>query len=724
MIKVGVIGILAIALSLASVAHANLWRAEKTSARASARADGTQYFTIDNYALRQYLSQVPRQHSGQSLQMDLPMPDGSTSLFEIYESSIMADELAAKYPQIQSYKVRGVDDPGASGRIDISPAGFRGMIFTSQGRVFIDPAFRGSQRYKSRGVEEIGSGTKFSCSNSAVHLPTSLSSSNKISNRTEGSLLEFDLALSATREYVISIYGNDLSNESAAKAATMAEMNTAINRVNEIFERDFGITLKLHQDNDELIELVDNGAFSNGNTNAMLAQNQTWVDSIVGNNDYDIGHVVGYGSAGVAFTEVVCDDSRKAQGATEFSGYRDDSFYIDFLAHELGHQFGANHTFNGTSTVCSENRYSSTAYEPGSGSTIMSYAGACDTEMIQAGGDATFHAGSIAQVNSFVSGVSCFDTNAYGNNDPVASAGSNYNIPVGTAFVLQGGGSDVDGGNTLSYQWDQMDTGSATNGNTLGDDFGDNALFRSYEPQVNADRHFPALGTQLDDVTDLSEALPWCERELNFRLTVRDNTSGQATDDVVLSVDENSGPFQITSHNSGDTIHVSSGPVSLEWDVADTDNAKVNCTAVDIDLLTFSSAHATYYVNPLVTGTPNDGLASVSIPDKSSTRARFRVSCSNNIFYDISDADLTIQDSGTATNFTTTGNNTFFNTYGTVFASGTGACVAPETAAGGEGIWGSVDVGGGGGGSLAITWMLNVFGLFLLVTGMRKLASN
>ncbi|MCP4494057.1 MAG: hypothetical protein GY820_43150 [Gammaproteobacteria bacterium] len=709
MVKAGIAGILNIVFLSVNVSHAGFWQVENIAARSSARIDGAQYFTSDDDALRQFLSQVPKQHSGQSLQIDLPMPDGSTGIFEIFESSIMADALAAKYPQIKSYKVRGIDDPGASGRVDISPAGFRGMVFTSQGRILIDPVSGGSQHYMSRSVEDIETGASFSCSTGNLNLSTSVPTSNKISYRIEGGLLEFDLALSTTQEYVRAI-GID-PTDADAQANTLAEMNTTISRVNAIYERDFGITLVLVADTDKLIELTDTDAFTNSNVNTMLSENQTWIDDIVGNNNYDIGHVFGDGGGGVAYLRVVCEDSHKAWGVSGFNGSANDGFYIDLVAHEIGHQFGANHTFNGTGRSCGgDNRSASTAFEPGSGSTIMAYAGICSTENIQSISDATFHAGSIAQVNSFVSGLSCYDPKPYSNNDPTANAGLNYNIPAGTAFVLQGSGSDVDG-DTLSYQWDQMDAGSATDEDTLGDDLGDNALFRSYEPQNDADRHFPALGTQLDDLTDLSEALPLCARELNFRLTVRDGTSGQATDDVVLSVDDNSGPFQITSHNSGETIYVSSGSATLQWNVADTDNTTVNCQSVDIDLLTFSSDYATYAVNSLVTGTANDGVALVSLPDQSSTRARFRVSCSNNIFYDISDNDLTIQDSGTVTNFDTTGNDTFFNTEGEVFASRTSTCVVNKIA-------------GGGGGAINIPWLMSVFSLFLFAIGRRKLASS
>ena len=334
---------------------------------------------------------------------------------------------------------------------------------------------------------------------------------------------------------------------------------------------------------------------------------------------------------------------------------------------------------NGTEGSCGPNRSSGglAAFEPGSGSTIMAYAGICSTENIQLFSESTFHAGSIDQINTFVSGAgNCGNpvVIAPANTEPTADAGQDFVIPRATAFVLQGTGSDADVGDTVTYQWDQMDTGTETDEDTLGQDFGDNALFRSYAPQASAIRHFPALGTQVNDQRDLSESLPCTARDLDFRLTVRDGESGQATDNVTLTVDDSAGPFMITSHSSAASIVP--GMVNIEWEVANTDNSTTNCSSVDIDLLTFSSDHSTYAVTSLETATPNDGSAQRSQYPTCLTRMHaIRVTCSNNIFYDISDADLTIQ-SALAAILPTTGNSTFFNSNGQTFAAKGEECEA------------------------------------------------
>ena len=663
-----------------NVAFATYWQAEDNSSKsASAVNPAIQYFSSDEQALRAFLSSVPKQHSGQSLEIELPMPDGSLARFSIQESSIMAPELADKYPQIRSYKVLGVDDPTASGRVDMSPKGFRGMIFTSLGRVFIDPETLGlsSNRYRSRIADGESSDQKFHCGTHTLEsnreflqqLRFSTNSSVANANRVPGSLLEYRLAVAATEEYVAAVGGTSI--------AAMAEINTAINRVNEIYNRDVGVQFNIIANNNLIIDVGGTSPLAGSNSDgfSLLGFNQTWVDDQIGSANYDIGHVFSTGGGGVARLGSVCTAGVKAQGVTGLPNPTGDVFYIDFVAHEIGHQFGGNHSYNGTEGSCGGQRNSSTAFEPGSGSTIMSYAGICSTENIQLFSEATFHAGSIDEINAFVNGAgSCGNpvVIAPANTEPTANAGQDYVIPKGTPFQLQGSGSDADVGDTLTYQWDQIDTGSSTDEDTLGQDLGDNSLFRSYAPQASSNRDLPALGTQVNNQRDLSEALPCLARDLNFRLSVRDGKSGQATDNVAITVDETAGPFEITSHNSAATI--SSGSVNVSWDVASTDNSTTNCSSVDIDLLTFAADHSTYAVTSLATATSNDGSEAVTIPDMANSNARFRVTCSNNIFYDISDEDLIITGSGG--NFATTGNNTFFNSNGQTFAEKGELCMA------------------------------------------------
>ncbi len=638
---------LAVFLFITSTAYAEIWQSDTTSFRNSGAGHGGRFIS-DNYALRYLLNQVPNELTGQSLEIKLPMPDGSLAAYQIYESSIMQPGLAAKFPDIKSYIVRGIDHAGSYGRVDISPKGFRGMIYTPYGRVFIDPEQGSSTRYLSRTSRNQTPKEGFQCSahdSGSNHSSLRSFEQNPVTrNRVSGSITSYRLAVSATPEYVaaVSTIGPSLSE-------AMSEINTAVNRVNQIYERDLGIRLFLVAGNDKLIDMQGSANFDNDSSLLLLDQNQEWIDSRIGSSSYDVGHIFSTSDGGSALLQSVCGSS-KAQGATGLTNPTGDLFYIDFVAHELGHQFGANHTFNGSTGSCMTERNPDTAYEPGSGSTIMAYAGLCGGENLQSSSEATFHAGTIAEINAFVtnnlSGGSC-STNLATlpvNNDPTsADAGVDKTIPVNTSFRLVGEAVDADG-DLLSYQWDQLDTGTVeTTATTYNMDQGNNPLFRSYEPQPTAERHFPSLGNQLGLSSDVGEILPTTARLLNFRLTARDCKSGQATDDVRLIVDNFSGPFAITSHDgSGTATFVGTTQQFVSWNVANTALSPVNCANVDIDLLTFSVDKASYAVTSLASNVPNSGLAAVTIGDKSALNARFRVSCSDNVFYDISDSDLVI----------------------------------------------------------------------------------
>lgn len=710
--RVGIGSLITLVFSL-NVSHAAFWQMDSYAERSISESHGVQFFSGDEPALRRFLDQMPQEHSGQGLEIDLPMPDGSMARYQILASSIMEPELAAKFSNIKSYEVRGIDYPGSFGRVDISHKGFRGMIDTPYGRVFIDPDQSQSSRYMARSAGSQARTEGLQCQ--AYDLKTNQSrvaefnGASTTGSRIAGSITAYRLAVSTTTEYVTEV-GGTLDD-------AMSEINTAINRVNQIYQRDLGIKLFLVADNDELIDVPPGTAgFTNGDALSMLFENQEWIDSQIGSESYDIGHVFGTGNTGgVASIQSVCRDSDKAQGATGIPNPTTDIFYIDFVAHEIGHQFGGNHTFNGTERSCGGfNRNGATAFEPGSGSTIMAYAGICGDENLQLNSEATFHAGTIEEINAFVTGngggASCATILplSKANSEPVTDAGIDRIIPMGTPFSLTGSATDADS-DPLSYQWDQMDAkaNGETDKDSIGTDLGNNPLFRSFVPQTSGIRHFPQLVDQIDGTTDIGETLPTTDRVLNFRLTSRDCKSGQATDDVRLTVDSASGPFGVNPLAS--TSFPGTSTQTITWSVANTINAPISCANVDIDLLTFSADQKTYGITNLEAGTPNDGTEDVTFGDKSSSLARIRVSCSDNIFYDISNANLDITG---ATAFGTSGN--------TVALSEAASCGAididgtpPGTDSGGVG--GS---GGSGGGGVSQPLML-FYVLILLGLGRR-----
>ncbi len=648
---------------------------------ASARSDDNKssYFFGNSAELRDRLSLAPAESRGdRSHTIELPMPDGGIARFAVVESSIMEDALAAKFPEIKTYKLYGVDDPSASGRADITEKGFRAMLQTAAGRLFIDPVESTANQYHSR-FRDNRVRQPFSCGVNWTAGQTLDPAHFGLPRnaRVPGNYQTYRLAVSATQEYVDAVGGGKVGS-------TQNEIVTAVNRVNQIYERDLGIRLILVGNNDDLIEQNDSACFTNDDLFLLLLENQDWIDIVVGNANYDIGHVFSTSpSGGLAFIEGACNANFKAAGATGLSNPTGDIFYIDYVAHEIGHQLGADHTFNGSTGSCNGGRNGPTAYEPGSGTTIMAYAGICGAENLQTNSDATFHAASISQIDTYTSaGGNCYQLAANGNTDPTLTGIPDRTIPGNTPFVLDNTSINDGDGDTPSYQWEQLDAGTATTASSFGQDLGDNGLFRSYAPQPQSYRDFPALGTQLLGQFDEAEVIACSDRNINLRLTVRDNASGQVTDDVVVTVDKDAGPFQITAYNTPQSIDFTTGPKTLTWDVANTDNPPVNCANVDIELLTFSNPfYQQFTVHPLVSATANDGSHDLTVTEvvNSHPRARFRIRCSNNVFYDISDGNLNII-GGAATVYGDTDTFTFFNT-GSTLTPTAPVCGVPRGAA-------------------------------------------
>jgi len=709
-------------------AESGIWR-DVSPAQVGARAaTETRLFQADDQALRSVLFKAPHETSGRlDYQVPIPMPDGSLVQFSVQESPIMAPELAAKYPEIKTFKVFGVDDKSVSGRIDITPLGFHGMIETRAGRVFINPQDFQLQDHIYRTRFAASEPRKpFSCGvhdfpASGVSPVTGL----KTAHRVPGSLLRYDLAVAVTIEYH-QFFGNIVGNTTGA-------INTTINRVNFVYERDHGIQLMLVANNDEIYETTESGLLDNEDSFQLLGQANSWIDNRLtdGDNAYDIGHMFSKPSilngGGVAFIGAVCDNEFKGGGVTGLSNPSGDTFDIDLVAHEIGHQFNADHSFNGTTSSC-VNRNATTAYEPGSGSSIMGYAGICATENLQSNSDDSFHSGSIAQVPAFTSGAgNCYDLTMVPspptlppNSDPIVADLANATIPANTPFLLEGSATDDGAPNLLEYRWDQMDVGCPTNTTSFGTDNGSNPLFRSYQPRPEPWRNFPALGTQKQSRFDKAEVLSCHDRTLDFRLTATDGRSGQDFEDVRVSVSTAAGPFQITSVA---TPIVAGTDFAVVWDVAGTNLAPINCANVDIDLIDFAAGGGSYSVYSLGTTITNNGSALVTVnpADSQHQNARIRVKCSDNIFYDLSDTDLTVTAVGTPVLMDDTAFTT--RSYGNVAITGFSApvcgavveCEIPPDP-------GDPDFGGSGNGDSSAVdyrWLL-LLGGFLVIARVRR----
>ncbi len=607
-----------------------------------------QYHTLglDAETLAPILQSAPPEFSPSSspVILSLPLPDGSFSRFQIVSSPIMAPELAAKFPEIRTYAGRGLDQPAAVARFDLTPHGFHAMILSPAGAVFIDPYSRNdTTHYVSYHRADYHRQTDFIQyeplgDNAEVEaLLAGLDAQGGSLLVSGDELRTYRLAVAATGEYT-QYHGGTVAD-------ALAEIVTAINRVTGIYERDVAVRMELVANNDQVI--YTNGAtdpYTNNNGVAMLSQNQSTLDSVIGNANYDIGHVFSTGGGGVAFLGVTCVTNAKAQGVTGLPNPIGDPFYVDYVSHELGHQYGGNHTFNGNAGSCSGgNRNAATAWEPGSGTTIMAYAGICGSQNIQSNSDDHFHSGSIDEIRAYTtlgSGNSCAAITATGNSAPVVNAGGDYVIPLNTPFMLTGSASDPDG-DPLTYNWEQRDLGPAGAPNSP---VGNAPIFRSFPSKTTPVRIFPQISDIVNNTQTLGEILPSYARTLHFRLTVRDNNvspsaGGVDFDEMEVTVAAGTGPFLVTAPNTAVTWEVGS-PATVSWDVANTDQSPVSCASVDIEL---STDGGLTYPTTLLLGTPNDGSASVQVPNSVTTTARVRVICSDNIFFDISNTNFEIE---------------------------------------------------------------------------------
>ena len=604
-------------------------------------------FNLDFASLKKVLKNSPKRditnkHSNTII--TLPTIDGKMEKFEVYENSVLAPELAAKFPEIKSYIAVGVDNPSARAYLSSSPLGFKSMtLYSNHEAVFIEPINVDNSIYTVYKTSDRKQAfSKFECSVvDAVKDTQDLSINTLARGADDGKLTTLRLALACTGEYA-ALFGG-------TKALALAGMNNTITRVNGVYERDFGLKLILVANNDAVVYTSAStdpfSIMSNWKT-----ESQTNFTSVIGEANYDIGHLFGTSTApsgDAGCLGCVGVDYQKGRGFTCASSdyYMGDGFDIEFACHEIGHQLGANHTFS------YKNEGSIAQMEPGSGTTVMSYAGVTSRD-IQMHRDAYFYAISIQQVTDNIKSKNFISTISTGNAVPIVNAGLDFTIPKGTPFMLTGSATDANTNDILTYAWEQMDLGNATASTpiataTVG------PIFRSYPPVTSSRRYFPNMNTILAGSTTTSglyipaEVLPGVARTLNFRLTVRDNRVGGGannTDDVIVSVDGVAGPFTVDTQNTA-VSYAAGTSQNINWTVAGTNANGVNCANVDILLST--DGGLTFPIT-LVAGTPNDGAQAVVIPNVTGATNRIMVKGSNHIFFDVNNANFTITGSGSA----------------------------------------------------------------------------
>lgn len=609
-----------------------------------------QFYVLDIEALRVYLEDVPNRRDESNHQeklLSFPTSNGTFETFSILEASIMEKELQDKYPNIRTYVGKSIENPSNSMRFSITPSGLHTMSFRAGfGTEFIDPYTKDSNVYITYSKKDLPVlDEEWICEfNETLETHDQDVENMNRAQTNFATMREFRLALACTVEYAqfhwtaAGLTAGD--TVASKKAAVLAAMVVTMNRNNFIYERDLSVTMTIVANNESVI-FIDSDNFSNNNAGALIDESQTVIDNTIGFPNYDIGHTFSTGGGGLAALNSPCTSS-KARGITGSGNPVGDPYDVDYVAHELGHQFGAPHTFNGDAGSCGGNRTASNAYEPGSGTTIMAYAGICSPQNVQSNSDAYFHQKSLQMMmdNIGTGNSTCATQTSTGNTAPTADAGNNYVIPALTPYKLTGASTDVDGTTSHTFTWEQYDLGPAgvpAENNTTG------PLVRSFEGTSATTRYIPRMSDILANggTSTEWEKLSSVDRNLNFKLTVRDNdTRGglTASSQMTATVVSSAGPFVVTSQNVGGQTWTVGATETITWDVAGTTANGIDETSVDILLAT----DGLNYDTVLATGVPNDGSHDITVPNVASTTCRVMVAAANNIFFNINTQNITI----------------------------------------------------------------------------------
>lgn len=611
---------------------------------------------LTDQSLRELLFSAPNEKAvninESSCVIYLPVPDGSMQRFHVVESPVMAEELSISFPHIKTFSLRGIDDPHASGKADWNDFGFHAMVFSPNGDFFIDPYSTGTTTdYISYYTTDFKKDPAHVAPESAplekVSNPDNQKRGAKAASQapaacTGAMLYTYRLAVACTGEYAKAATNSGTAIPTVS--SILSKVVTTVNRVDGVYEKEVAVRMVLVPST-TLVLYGDpaTDAFTgnaNNNPNTLINLSQSVITASIGTANYDIGHTFSTGAGGLANLGCVCNNSNKAMGVTGSSNPVGDPYDIDYVAHEIGHQFDANHTFNALTDNCAGNRFGPASVEPGSGVTVMGYAGICGVNNLANNSIPYFHAFSFDEIRNFVINQAvCAVTSTTGNQPPVVTGSGNYVVPNSTPFSLTGNAIDPDG-DALTYSWEETDAGiSGGNWNS-----GSRPYFMSYAPTNTSTRFFPKTtvvnggnykGTK-------GEYLPSTPQMLEFRLTVRDNKmggGGVCHSVNYVTVDE-SGPLTVTHPSTFGIVWFHGSQQVVTWDVNGTHLAPVSCDSVRI-LISYNSG-LNYSV--LVNSAPNDGICPITVPTLTATipTCRIKVEAKENVFYDIGNFNFTI----------------------------------------------------------------------------------
>ena len=635
-------------------------------------------FNLNSTALRQEVfSIVGNNNAKHSTVISLPNANGNLEEFEIFEASNFEPALQAQFPEIRAYSGKGITDKSATLKLSVSPQGIQTMVFrTEKENEFIEPYSQDHNVYAVFKSQRVKGELPWRCATPdadlAIGLNTQVSNLN-IAGRSGGDLKTMRLAQSCNAEYA-----NYFGATSASQVSlVLAAFNNTLTRCNGVYEKDLALHLNLIANTTSVIYYSPATDPYSTTLSQWNAQLQSTLTSVIGEANYDIGHLFGASGGGgnAGCIGCVCNTGKGSGITSPNDGIpQGDNFDIDYVAHEVGHQLGGNHTFSQSLEGTGVNK------EVGSGITIMGYAGITAQDVAPHSID-VFHQATIAQIQANLATKTCPITSSMANVTPVVAAVSNRTIPISTPFALTGTATDGNAGDVLTYSWEQNDNSTVSGASSVASATkasGPNWI--SFPPSTSGTRLFPKLSTILagalisgpnagGDAGANTEALSAVSRTLNFRLTVRDNAPYSSTaplsigqtqfTDVVVTVSNTSGPFAVTAPNTAVTWAGGSSQ-NITWSVNNTTAAPVSCANVKISL---STDGGLTFPTVLAASTPNDGTEALVIPTSQTTTARIKVEAVGNIFFDISNTNFTIGAAvacGDATGLTSSaiGNNT------------------------------------------------------------------
>jgi hypothetical protein len=596
----------------------------------------------------------------------LPLPDGTSRQFRVWRNPLLPGRLATKYPELMTFSGEAADDPHVTAKLDLTLYGFHAMIFDGNNTSFIDPYNNFHDGYylvHYKRDETREQQKKMKCAVSPdfhANNPEKNRGQKKSSRTANGYVLRtYRLALACDHFYAQAATNLD----SPTIAQVLSKMTTSMNRVNGIYERELSVSMIFADNEDTLIWTTDTSAVNgpdpyssyDGSAYQCLITNQSVCDARIGNANYDIGHVFTTGAGGLSQVGVACEASYKAQSVTGQHDPVGDGFDVDYVSHEMGHEYGADHPFNSSDGNCGgDNLYPPMAYEPGSGSTIMAYAGICNPDDLQPHSDAYFHSASLEQIQNYITTIGdvCAVKAPTGNKlESIPSFAASYAIPYLTPFEITAPAvADSVADTSITYCWEQWDLGDAGTSFLNTHQYG--PIFRSFTPVKSATRIFPRNSLVLSgDLSDAGtedaegEKAPDVGRFLTFQLTMRDIYQGNGCflipdDTVHLDVINTGEGFKVTSQNTSGVYYVGSSPETITWNVAGSNASPINTSAVDIYMSADGGNSWQYHIGTF----PNTGSAVVTLPnpDTDLHAARIKVKGNGNVFFNVNAADFTV----------------------------------------------------------------------------------